>query len=85
MNGFAVVPFVGLTTIDGLSNVGPKRVLNWTIKKVASYSLDLVCKGKKNFNVLRFSVGCCCLKTSCSGSCITGLTKLNKKGFPVAR
>ena len=85
MCGKVSVVLVGPITVDGLSTVGPKRVLNWTIKKIASYSLDLVCKGKKNFNVLRFSVGCCCLKTSCSGSCITGLTKLNKKGFPVAR
>ena len=26
MNGFVLVPFVGLITIDGLSNVGPKII-----------------------------------------------------------
>ena len=44
------VPFVGLITIDGLSNVGPKRVLNQQIKEVASFSLRLACKGIR---------GCC--------------------------
>ena len=47
MCGKVSVVLVGPITVDGLSTVGPKRVLNWTIKKVASYSLDLVCKGIK--------------------------------------
>ena len=38
---------VGPLTVDGLSTVGPKRVLNQTIKKVASYSLDFACKENK--------------------------------------
>ena len=47
MCGKVSVVLVGPITVDGLSTVGPKRVLNWTIKKIASYSLDLVCKGIK--------------------------------------